>query len=298
MLSVIPYPGETLSLLTAITWAVAVILFKKSGETVHPVALNLFKILMAIVLLAPTIWLTGGTIFRDVPSNDYLLLIISGALGIGVADTLFFKMLNSLGAGLTAIVDCLYSPFVILLSVLFLGESMNLFQFLGAALIVSAVLTAASRKGSEHLNRKELWKGIAYGALAMATNAVGIVMIKPLLTRSPLLWVTEIRLIGGLAVLSLALLVYSGRKKIVSSIMTTKRLKYTLSGSFVGTYIAMVMWLGGMKYTQASISAVLNQTSSIFVFILAALFLREKVNFLRTVGIVLGVFGAILVVLA
>jgi drug/metabolite transporter (DMT)-like permease len=113
--------GEALALLCAIAWAVAVILFKKSGETVHPVGLNFFKNLLAIVFLAPTIYVFGGTILHPAPASCYIVLLLSGALGIGIADTLFFKSLNALGAGLSAIVVCMYSPFIIALSFLYLG---------------------------------------------------------------------------------------------------------------------------------------------------------------------------------
>ncbi|MCK5258630.1 MAG: EamA family transporter, partial [Thermoplasmatales archaeon] len=108
----IPYLGEGFSLFTAVVWALAVILFRKSGETVHPLALNTFKNLMAFVLFIPTIWFFGETLFRPVPAHIYILLLLSGVIGVGIGDSLFFKSLNLLGAGLTAIVDCLYSPFI------------------------------------------------------------------------------------------------------------------------------------------------------------------------------------------
>ena len=94
-----PYLGQSLALMTAIVWACAVILFKKSGETVHPIALNLFKNILALVLFLPTLWIFGETLFRPAPAGEYLLLMFSGILGIGVGDTLFFKSLNRVGAG-------------------------------------------------------------------------------------------------------------------------------------------------------------------------------------------------------
>jgi drug/metabolite transporter (DMT)-like permease len=50
-----------------------------------------------------------------------------------------------------------------------------------------------------------------------------------------------------------------------------------------------------MKYTQASIAAALNQTANVFIFIFAALLLREPITRRRTLGIVLGFTGAVLV---
>jgi len=284
-----------MALTTALAWACAVILFKKSGETVHPIALNLFKCSLAAVFMIPTIPIFGGTLLRDAPASEYGVLLLSGLLGIGIADTLFFKCLNSLGAGLSAIIDCLYSPFIIILSVIWLDERMSVLQIVGTFMILSAVLTAISKKGNGHISRKDLWLGIFYGASAMAANAVGIVMVKPLLTRSPLLWVSEVRFFGGILFLVAVLLLHKRRQQIIKTVTTATGWKYTFWGSFIGSYIALVLWLGGMKFTQASIAAVLNQTSSVFIFILAAVFLREPINWQRGLGIALGVGGAIII---
>ena len=290
-----PYLGETLALLTAICWAFAVILFKKSGEAVHPIGLNLFKDSLAVVLLIPTVFLVGENLFYPASWYDYALLLGSGALGIGIADTLFFKSLNALGAGLTAIVDCLYSPTIIGLSLIFLGEKLGVWEIVGASMIISAVLTISAEGGQSPDDKKRILWGILWGALAMIANACGLVMIKPLLDRSPLFWVTEIRLVGGVLVLLLVVAFHPARRAILASIRSPQRWGYTLSGSLLGAYVAMVLWLGGMKYTQASIAAVLNQTSNIFLFLFAALLLKEPITKVRLLGIVLGVGGVLLV---
>jgi len=291
----IPYSGEIMALLTAAMWAIAVILFKRSGETVHPLALNLFKNVLAVTLFVPTIYIMGRTLAYPASHYDYLLLLISGGLGIGISDSLFLACLNRIGAGLTAIVDCLYSPFVIGLSILWLGESLSVWQVVGVVMILSAVMTITVRKGNEQVSRIDLIWGVIYGVLAMATTAVGIVMIKPMLNHSPLLWATEMRLIGGIIVLVLILTFHPARRRIVGTLFIKRGWSYTFSGSFVGAYLAMMLWLGGMKYTKASIAAALNQSSNIFIFIFAFLILKEPINFQRTMGIILGVAGSLLV---
>ncbi|UCD64287.1 MAG: DMT family transporter [Candidatus Zixiibacteriota bacterium] len=291
----IPYQGESFALITAVFWAIAVILFKKSGETVHPVGLNLFKDVLAAILFVPTLWIFEGSVFRAAPWQDYLLLLASGALGIGIADTLFFMCLNRLGAGLTAIVDCFYSPFIIGLSMLWLGESLSWLQLVGVLLIISAVLAATYQSPSGGADPRNIILGIAYGILSLALMALGIVMIKPLLNQSPLLWVTETRLLGGVVVLVVILACHPLRRRIISSIYSSGGRVYTISGSVVGGYLSMVLWLAGMKFTQVSTAAALNQTTNIFIFIFAAIFLKERINIQRLAGIVLAVLGALLV---
>jgi len=294
----LPYLGEALSLATALIWAAAVILFKKSGERVHPIALNLFKNLLGTALFALTLAALGLTLARGVPVRDYALLLASGALGIGLGDTFFFRSLNLLGASYSSIVLCLYSPFVILLSVAFLGETLSAWQLVGAAMIVVAVVVGGGVKRAPGVTRRRLVEGVVWGILAEAAMAAGIVMIKPLLEASPLIWATEVRLFGGVAVLGLILAFYPGRRAVVATAKPGPGWGYLVVGSFVGAYLAMVTWLGGMKYALASVSSALNQTSNLFVFVLAAVFLKERITAARAAGIALAVAGSFLVLFA
>ena len=291
----IPYLGEIFAFVTAIVWASAVILFKKSGETVHPIALNFFKNILAIVLLIPTIYIFEGWLFEGFTSGEIIMLLVSGALGIGIADTLFFKSLNLLGAGLSAVVDCLYSPSIIFLAFLWVGERLGWLQIIGVLMIISAVLTISRADKSGLIDRRNLLFGILWGILAMITMAVGIVMIKPLLNRSPLLPLSEIRLFGGGIILAIVFLFHPQRRRIATPHITGRGWIYMLTGSFLGAYCALLLWLAGMKYTQASVAAALNQTSNIFIFIFAAIFLKEPITRRRVVGIALGVVGALIV---
>jgi len=295
MLLHLPHLGEILAISCALIWATAVILFRKSGETVPPLGLNLFKNVLALVLFVPTSLVLGVALLPDASLNDYLLLLASGVIGLALADTLFFKSLNLLGAELSAIVDCLYSPFIIGLSVLFLYERMTGLQIFGVFLIISAVLGVSGIGDRKHISRHDLILGVLFGILAMAFMAVGIVMIKPLLDRSPLLWVVEVRLFAGCVGLGIYLLFHPGGKKIISSVLSVRNWQYMLPGSFLGAYLSMIVWMGGMKYTQASIAAALNQTSNVFIFVLAALFLREPVNAIRIIAIILAFSGAVIV---
>lgn len=287
--------GQAYAIATAIVWAFAVILFKKSGENVHPLALNFYKNLLAMTLLVPTILVFGGGFSDGFTSKEYIILLVSGALGIGLADTFFFKSLNLLGAGLSAIVDCLYSPSIIILSFFWLGESLSLIQMIGLAMIISAVLTVSRSDKNGHISHKNLIWGIFWGALAMATMAVGIVMIKPLLSTAPFLMLTELRLAGGMIILLVIIPFYPRWTTMMMPPLNRKGLSYLIGASFMGAYVAMILWLAGMKFTTASIAAALNQTSNIFIFIFAAMFLKEPITPRRTVGIVLGVVGALIV---
>ncbi len=163
----IPYFGELLSFATAFIWATSIILFKKSGETVSPLALNLFKNGLTFVLLIPTMMVMGVSFFPVLPSGTYWLAILGGLLSIGLADTTFFRSLNMLGAGRFAVVDSLYSPSIILLAFLFLGERLSPIQWLGVAGIISAVFIVNYEPGQDKLERKRLLQGTVTGIISI-----------------------------------------------------------------------------------------------------------------------------------
>jgi len=290
--------GEFFALITAVVWAIAVILFKKSGETVHPIALNLFKNFLAIGLFVPTIYIFGEGLFRRAPISDYSLLLLSGMMGISLADTFYFMALNLVGAGVVAIVSCLYGPFIIAMSMAFLGERLSLLQLVGVALIISAVLFATYSKGESRHSKGDLIKGICFGALGTFINAAGVVMIKPILNTSPLVWVSTYRILGGIIGLLVILLFLQNRINILSTLKNRQSWGFTVSGSFMGAYLSMFLWLAGMKFTLTSIAAALNQTATIFIYLFAILFLKEKFSYRKALGVALAMIGVLLVTYA
>ena len=292
----IPHLGEILALASAVVWAVAVILFRISGKTVSPFALNLFKNTVALLLFLPLLPLLGKPFLPAASAADYALLLFSGFLGIAVSDTLFLTALNLLGASLLAIVDCVYSPFIIVLSYVFLGERLNPWQFLGVLLIAAAIAVMGWKSTGENgkLPRRDLFRGTVLGILAMLTVAVGIVMIKPMLAHTDVFWATAMRLAGGIGGLVLALPFHPRRRAVLAPLLDVSQWKVLVPASVLGSFFSLLFWLAGMKFTLASIAAVLNQMNVIFVFILAAVFLREKATPWKIAAVALAFIGAFL----
>jgi drug/metabolite transporter (DMT)-like permease len=286
--------GEVLALASGLVWAVAVILFRISGRTIHPVGLNLGKNVLGLAMIVPTLVLLGEPFAPAVPASTTVLLLLSGVLGIAVSDTLFFSALNRLGASLTAIVDCFYSPFVIALSFVLLGERLSVWQLVGAALVVSAVLTISREERSGKLTRKDLAVGILYGVLAMFFVALGIVMVKPVLGQVSVIWATLVRVAGGTAALILLVPFLRDRRAVLAPLLDRRNWKALVPAAFFGSYLSLVLWTGGMKYAKASVAAVLNQLNTIFIVIIAAIFLKERLTGWKIAAVILAFVGAYL----
>ena len=286
--------GELYALISAVVWAFAVILFKKSGETVPPFALNLYRASVSLVLVLATMLAMREPLVSGAPLTDYLLLFLSGIIGIAISDTLFHRSLNIVGAGITAIVDCLYSPFVVIIAFLAIGERIGTWQVAGMSLIIASIFVAARHDPPPGTTRRQLVIGVLWGVLAMLTLAIGIVIAKPVLNRSSVLWATTMRLVGCVAVMLPVGLLTRGRRDVVRAFTPSASWKFTLPAAVVA-YVALLLWIAGMKYTMAGIAAILNQSNTIYVLILASIFLREPFTRRKLVAAAFAIAGILMV---
>jgi drug/metabolite transporter (DMT)-like permease len=280
--------GSFYALMTAVMWAAAVIFLKRSGETIPPFALNVFRVVVSTVFLVPTIAIAGQEILYRAPLRDYLTLFASGVIAIAISDTFLLMALNRLGAGIMAIVDCLYAPFIVLFAFAILGERLGRWQWAGLALVIAGVLIAARHEPPRGTTARQILIGTLFGVIAMATVALGIVIAKPVLERSPVLWATTMRQIGALIAMVPVALFLPERREIW---------RYSVPATLIGSYLALIFWIAGMKYSLAGPAAILNQTSSIYVLIFASIFLKEPFTARKVVASVLAVGGIVMVTL-
>jgi DME family drug/metabolite transporter len=70
-----------------------------------------------------------------------------------------------------------------------------------------------------------------------------------------------------------------------------------MPAALLGSYVSMLLWLGGFKWTEASRASVLNQMSTVFTLVLARVFLGEQLTWRRALGAGAALCGAVLVLM-
>ncbi len=289
--------GEIFSLASALTWALAVILLRRSGKTLPPFELNLFKNCFGVVLMVPTILIFSGLALPDYSLSELFIIIVSGLLGIALADTWYLRALNLMGASRTGIVASLFSPFVILLSAVYLGERMALWQWLGFSMVIAGVLLVTWRVHRSEVESDDLKKGAIYGISAMLMMAVGIVMVKNILETRPFLWTVELRLAGGVAGMLIYILIGRRWQRVKQRFMQPQPWGIVVTASFLAAYLSLIMWLAGYKLIDASVASVLNETNGAFIVLLAWLVLGEQIGQRKLAGISLTLAGVVIMMI-
>jgi drug/metabolite transporter (DMT)-like permease len=288
--------GEFFSLACALSWAIAVILFKKAGESLAPFALNLAKNSIVLPLFLVTVLLVEGAQWPQIPATHLGLILLSGLLGIAAGDMLYLRALNAIGAGRIAVAQTLYSPFVIVLSLAFLGEHLRLLQFAGVALVLIGILLVTYSRSQEQVDPQLLRRGLIWGVLSVLLMALGVVIAKPMLEQHSFLWVLTLRIAGGWLGMVLLTVVRRQGPELRSAYRAVRHWPLIIVAGVTGSYVSMMLWLAGYKYTQASIAAVLNELAAVFILLLAVLVLRERVGARQWGGMALALAGVVAVV--
>ncbi len=300
ILSFLNYSGELAALFAALFWAISSFLFKKLGKTIRPVELNLIKGIGAVVLL----------IFISLFMHESLpvltpfalcLLLLSGALGIGFGDTMYFEALNSIGPRRTLLISILAPPMTVVLAILFLGEQINPLGWLGVIITIFGVTWVILGNPNQEETRQLVRKGILFAFLSALAQAIGSVMSRWALTQTPVtaLQSAILRLFAGIAFL--ALWMAASRQKPGEWIRDQKHptgmLGILALGVILGAFLPLWLQQISFKNTEVGIAQTLLATSPLFVLILSAL-RREKLTLREVAGMVIAVAGIAVLFLA
>ena len=150
----IPHIGEISALVAAFLWAMASVIYRKVGVRIPPLTVNAVKGVLSVALLCITMVVLRTGIpgmEENVGWNQWLVLLGSGAIGIGLGDTAFFAALNRMGERRTVLaVETLAPPIAVVLGGIMLREFLSPMACGGILTTLAGVAwVMADRKGNQ-----------------------------------------------------------------------------------------------------------------------------------------------------
>jgi len=285
--------GDLYAVITAVCWSSAVILFDISTKNFTAIQLNVLKNFIGVFGFILTI------VLFSIPSpnfskQDIFTLAISGFLGILIADGLFLESLRRVGSGISAVVSTVYTPTVFIIAYILFNETIKPQSYIGGALVLVGI-TISVFQYPNTIKKKDLYIGILFGLMANILTAYSVLIIKPIMKDNSVIYVALYRFSVGLFLGILINLVKSGSQTVIQKFKQGLTNQYVIFGSLLGTYLSVIFWLAGYKYTLAGRAAIYNQLSTVFIIILARIFLKEPMTSKKVVGVSLAIFGAMIV---
>ncbi len=291
--------GELAALGAAFLWAAVAVLFEKIGRRVRPLEMNLLKGSLAILLLSLTLLLTTAGFNWSIPFWALGVLLVSGAVGIGLGDTAYFAALRSIGIRRSLLLGTLAPPTTAVMGLLFLGESLSWMGWAGVLLTtagVAWVITEQTGHQPEEPRSAHITRGVIFGVLSALCQAGGAILSRLVFLNTEVspLQSAILRLIAGVGILYLWILFQ--RESILrwSKEPGARRLWALIITSVVfGTYLAIWLQQISFKLAPTAIAQTLIATSPIFSLPIAWL-MGEKLSARAIIGVFIAVAGVAL----
>ena len=301
------YYGIIFAVLASIFWSITVTLLKPISAHLSPFLINpiknsigLFLFILLFLILDIPFW------YNHFYHYEYLIILISGALGMVVGDTIFIYALNKIGANRVAIVDS-FSPLVIYFYSMFLlpDQSITLFQGIGFFITIFGLLLLSYEKDFEDIDYKVKQFGILLVLAAMMCTGFGVVFLKTVLNRvyesgfdgiKLNLWITAFRLIPGVVFSWMIFLLQKNRYKLLLPLKVKSNFQPLIIASVIGPFLALGFWILGYAFiSKPAIASIISQTSVIFIVLLASIFLKERLTKMRIISTACVFVGVVIV---
>ena len=193
--------GATLS------WTYACSIWRKQTNIYKPIEINFLKNIIAFTIFSPVILILN----YSTNYKYFLILILSGMIGIGLGDTFYLKSLNLIGTRKTLSIEALSPLIAAITGNLFIGENLNLNAWFGIVIVTGTLVKIIKKKSylldkdsNLILNNNSLDKYI-YSFLSVLCAVIAALLSRFVFLESDLnpILTTEIRLFGSIIFLCL-----------------------------------------------------------------------------------------------
>ena len=294
--------GELAALGAAISWTFSAILYRKALQQTNPISANIIRLsCTSAILLVFLIAIGKLGVLTSLSVNVAVLAAVSGAVGLGLGDTLYLLSLKLVGVAHAVPITCTYPLFGLLWAVVFSGEAITLGVGLGTAAIVAGIwlLSYEKEEGPYTVRRQILVKGIAAALATALLWSVSISMMDLAVEKTPsldqALIVNVVRASAiGLLLLAFSPIIDRGHGFLKVSRKTVATL---IAGGLVALGLGWFFLTFSFTETMASRAIPISSTTPLFSVLAGVVLLHEKVTARNIVGSVVVVAGIFLIFL-
>ena len=284
--------GIAAALLSAASWAFGTLMFDRLGKYMAPAAITFVKGSISLLLMVVIMACTGG--FSPLSWQSYVLLAISGIVGIAIGDTLFFKSLSDLGAKTQVLFFLLGQIMTMLLSFLLLDERLTLLQYVGAFILLAGVVIVTWGKQEGHPNKG---RGICFGLLSILCFSMSSIVLKYSVAEIDAVPATFYRMLFGTVGILFVGVTSRNLRSWVAPLRQTKVLGAFMLNVVVITLGGFLLSTVAIKNISVSLASVLSTTEPIFVLLFAALIWSDKATRRELLGAAVTIGGLLIIML-
>jgi drug/metabolite transporter (DMT)-like permease len=284
-----------LAILAAMCWSVASLISADITRLIGGLVFNRLRLFfVSIMLIAYTTMINTW----ETVHFEYLnIIIISGIIGIFLGDTFLFIALQKIGPRRNNILFSLAAPFTVLLNIFFLKKQMSAENLLGCFVVFIGVVIAVAFGSNKKVDHR--WEtiqgsiivGISFGILAALCQALGLIMMKPILDLGvdP---IASAAIRTSISCLMLSFTFFLRSKNFTSPIPLNLSILFkSIISGFLGMALGMSLLLIALQNADAGIVATLSSTSPIMILFLIWILTKEMPKKGAWIGTIFAMIG-------
>ena len=306
-----PYLGEIISLVVAVSWTVTAWFADKESHRVGAMVTNALRLSLAVVFLAVLLWFTVGRpypVFAD--SRAWFWLSLSALVGYVFGDWCLFNCYLSIGARFGQLFMTIAPPTAAFAGWLLLGESLSWKAALAMLVTLAGIAISILSRGDGRQVRLDLpLKGVLLGIGAGLGQGFGLVLSKigmehyaaaippdaPSLMESMLPFAsTMIRAVIGGAGFLLILALQKNLGGFVKAVKDPVSMKYASLITLFGPALGVSLSLMAVRYANAGIASTLMALTPVIILLPEVLVNKKRIRFKEILGVVVSVTGVAL----
>ena len=284
-----------LALLAALSWSIASLISTDVSRKLGGIGFNRIRLLIVSLMLISYSFIDNS--WQTISLTYLNTIIISGIIGVFIGDTLLFSALQKIGPRRNNILFSLAAPFTVILNIIVLKNLMQIIEIIGCLIVFIGVVIAISYgENKKNIHRWEIIEGsikvgIILGVFAALCQAIGLIMMKPILdSGADPIASAAIRTSISAFLLSFTFF-YKSNLRNLKNIITLDIIFKTIISGFLGMALGMSLLLISLKNADAGIVATLSSTSPIMVLFLIWLITKKIPTIGAWIGTVIAIFG-------
>lgn len=285
--------GELAALGTAFCWTITALAFETASRKVGSVAVNIIRLVMALVLLSIFSYFNRGLFFpTDATAYMWYWLVLSGIVGFVIGDLFLFEAFTLIGSRLSMLIMTLVPPITAILGWLLMREQMSWLNIIGMTMTISGIaLVIFQRKSKTGEKIKYPVKGLFFAFLGAAGQAIGYVLSKYGMGDFDPFAATQIRVIAGVFGFSILVSFFKRWRAVFAALPQRKPMLLMLLGATFGPFIGVSLSLLAAQNTSTGIAATIMAITPILLIPTTLFFFKQSVNWKEIVGAIISVAG-------
>ena len=285
------------ALLTALSWTGSGLLAVYPVQQLGTLDFNRLRMQSGFVPQLIATMIQGG--WRTFSGYQVAVLMLSGAIGILISDSLLYASLPRLGPRRNSILFAMHAPITATLGFLILGERLNIRAIAGIVLVAAGVILAiafgrrARQKHHWESTKGALSSGIAIVLMAALFHSISALIAKPVMSSGvdPMA-ASFIRVSTAALVFTVLGFLPRWRNRVP---ITSKLFLHTFGSGLCGITLGMTFLLFALAHGKAGLVATLCSVTPVLILPIMWVLTKERPAAGAWVGAVLAVAGIALI---